>query len=193
MKIVGILLAAGAGTRFGGGKLVHPIPPDGLPMSLVAYRRLRSALDTVIVVVRSEDAAVQQIFEQEGASIARCLDAQAGMGRSLAAGVRATPDAEGWVIALGDMPRVDPQTVRRIADALEQGSSIAAPVHDGRRGHPVGFSARHRQALTDLLGDQGARTVVAAHAGEVTRVIVDDPGIHADIDTREDAEKLQAR
>ena len=114
MNIVGILLAAGAGSRFGGGKLAHPIPPDGLPLSLVAYRNLKSVLDTVIVVVRADDATVRSIFEDEGARLALCPDAREGMGRSLAAGIDAATDADGWVIALGDMPKVAPQTMARL-------------------------------------------------------------------------------
>ncbi|MFO1319616.1 MAG: nucleotidyltransferase family protein [Burkholderiales bacterium] len=190
MNIVGILLAAGAGSRFGGGKLAHPIPPDGLPLSLVAYRNLKSVLDTVIVVVRADDATVRSIFEDEGARLALCPDAREGMGRSLAAGIDAATDADGWVIALGDMPKVAPQTIRRVAAALEAGASIAAPVHEGRRGHPVGFSSAHRLALTGLRGDQGARNVLTTCADQIRPVPVEDPGIHTDIDTREDAARL---
>lgn len=190
MGIVGILLAAGAGSRFGGGKLVHPIPPDGVPLALVAYRRLASALDDVVVVYRAGDDAVRGVFEPEGVTLVACQDAREGMGRSLATGVAARPEANGWVVALGDMPSVDPATIRRIARALEDGASIAAPVHDGRRGHPVGFSSRHRTALLALHGDQGARSVIAGHADAVLTIAVDDAGIHADIDTREDAARL---
>ena len=68
--------------------------------------------------------------------------------------------------------------------------TIAAPVHEGRRGHPVGFSSAHRLALTGLRGDQGARNVLTTCADQIRPVPVEDPGIHTDIDTREDAARL---
>lgn len=188
---IGILMAAGQGTRFGGGKLVHPIPPLGLPMAIASYRHLKSAVEEVIVVVRPNDDAVHAAFAAEGVRPVIAERAADGMGFSLAAAVAAAPAAEGWIVALGDMPSIATDTIVRIADAVAAGASIAVPVHDGRRGHPVGFAARHGKALMALEGDAGARSVVAANRTEVVEVPVDDPGIHADIDTREEAARLR--
>lgn len=188
---IGVLLAAGSGSRFGGGKLVHPLPPHGLPMAVIAYRRLESALKDVIVVVRPGDEAVHEAFSREGVSLVVAERAAEGMGFSLAAAIAASPSAPGWVVALGDMPSVEPSTIRRVAEAIANGASIAVPRWDGRRGHPVGFSGRHRAALLALEGDAGARNVLAACRDEVVEVPVDDPGIHADIDTREEAARLR--
>jgi molybdenum cofactor cytidylyltransferase len=63
------------------------------------------------------------------------------------------------------------------------GASIAAPVPRGRRGHPVGFSAAHRDALMALSGDEGARALVAAAGVDLVRVDVDDQGVLRDVDT----------
>jgi len=188
---IGILMAAGRGTRFGGGKLVHPVPPHGLPMAIAAYRNLKSVVDNVIVVVRPDDEPVHAAFTAEGVTPVIALRASEGMGFSLAAAIAASPAGSGWIVALGDMPSIQPDTIARIADALVAGASIAVPVQDGRRGHPVGFAARHRDALLALEGDTGARGVVAAHRAEVVEVPVDDAGIHADIDTREEAARLR--
>lgn len=188
----GILMAAGSGSRFGGGKLVFPVPPDNTPMAIVAYRHLRAALPAITVVVRPADLPVHAAFATEGVTPVVCERAAEGMGFSLARAVAATPDAEGWVIALGDMPSLRPETIRAVAEAIANGASIAVPVHDGRRGHPVGFAAEHRTALEALEGDAGARTVLAAHRDRIVEIAVADPGIHADIDTREEAEKLLA-
>lgn len=185
-------MAAGSGSRFGGGKLVFPVPPDDLPMAVVAYRHLREALPQVTVVVRPSDPSVHSVFEAEGVTPVVCERAAEGMGFSLACAVAATPKAEGWVIALGDMPSLHPDTIRAVANAIANGASIAVPVHDGRRGHPVGFAAEHRKALEGLEGDAGARAVLAANRDRIVEIAVADPGIHADIDTREEAEKLRS-
>lgn len=105
------------------------------------------------------------------------------MGVTLACGVKAVPDADAWVIALADMPWVAPSTIAALVSALARGADIAAPVRCGRRGNPVGFAARHRDALMALSGDEGARALVAALGDRVTLVEVDDPGIARDVDT----------
>jgi molybdenum cofactor cytidylyltransferase len=91
---------------------------------------------------------------------------------------------QAWLVALGDMPYVDPATLRRLADTLAAGAGIAAPVMDGRRGNPVGFGAVHLDALLGLSGDTGARRLLQAFP--VTEVPVDDPGIFRDIDVPTD-------
>src|SRR5262249_55645237 len=103
--ITGILLAAGAGTRFGGRKLLHPLP-DGVPVGIAALRNLASAVASVVVVVRPGDHDLRTLLASEGASVVECKDAAQGMGHSLAAGVAESSTADGWVIALGDMPRI---------------------------------------------------------------------------------------
>jgi molybdenum cofactor cytidylyltransferase len=105
------------------------------------------------------------------------------MGASLACGVAATKDADGWVIALADMPWTAPATIGSVAVALADGSDIVAPSHRGERGHPVGFARRHCDALTALRGDAGAREIVAAHRDRLALIAVDDPGTVRDVDT----------
>ena len=110
--ICGVLLAAGSGSRFGGGKLAHPLPGSGVPLAIAAWRQLRAAVPQACVVVRAGDAAVLALFRAEGARIIECDDAASGMGRSLSCGVRANAYASGWLIALGDMPSLRSETIR---------------------------------------------------------------------------------
>jgi molybdenum cofactor cytidylyltransferase len=187
--ITGILLAAGAGTRFGGRKLLHPMP-DGVPVGLASLRNLISAVSSVVVVVRPGDDDLRALLASEGALVIECPDAERGMGHSLAAGVAQSSAADGWVIALGDMPRIRPATIKKIMGALEQGAGIVVPVFAGERGHPVAFDRRFRAKLLDLTGDAGARTIVQAHSSEVRRLDVDDPAVVQDVDTVEDAGRL---
>jgi molybdenum cofactor cytidylyltransferase len=187
--VVGVLLAAGRGTRFGGDKLRAAIPhaaldvPAGTPLGVASARRLVEALPDSIAVIRTGDSALRAMFETTGIAIVECANADDGMGASLACGVRARADANGWIVALADMPWIASATIIAIATALHAGADIVAPRYRGMRGHPVGFSRRHGAALRGLTGDAGARAIVAAHASRMTLLDVDDPGTVRDVDT----------
>lgn len=115
-----------------------------------------------------------------------------GMGDSIAAAVRATADASGWLVLPGDLPLVLPQTLRTIAAALvDHGCAVAMPVYQGARGHPVGFAPVCQQGLMALAGEQGAASVVRQQAqqGRVQLVDVDDAGTVTDVDTVQDLER----
>jgi molybdenum cofactor cytidylyltransferase len=188
--IVGILLAAGRGTRFGGDKLLARLGSAadvaGECVGATACRHLLAVLPRVIAVVRPDAAALAAALGAAGAQIVRCADADDGMGASLACGVRATKDAPGWVVALADMPWIEPSTIARVAAAVAEGAVVAAPFHRGARGHPVGFSAACYAALAALTGDAGAKSVVAADCDSLARIDVDDAGTLRDIDTPAD-------
>ena len=181
----GILLAAGAARRFGSNKLLHPLEGD-VPMALAALANLRSGVAHVIAVVRPGAAELENRLSEAGATVIECANADEGMGASLAAGVKATGDVAGWIVALADMPYIRPETIRRIAASLAEGAAIAAPAYRGERGHPVGLSARFRARLETLRGDEGARSVIRENAALVTLISVDDPGVCRDIDTPDD-------
>jgi molybdenum cofactor cytidylyltransferase len=180
--IAGILLAAGQATRFGSHKLLHPLA-DGTPLVITALRTLRHGVDEIITVTRPDDAALIQLLQKEQVRLITCPNAARGMGASLACGVRATPAASGWVIALGDMPDVPPQVIAAVAEHLRNGGGIVAPTHQGRRGHPVGFSREFIGELSQLDGDAGARHVIAAHEDQLSLLPCSEPGILRDIDT----------
>lgn len=108
-----------------------------------------------------------------------------GMGDSIAAAVRATSDATGWLILPGDLPLVRAATLRAVAQALTGATRAAQPHYLGERGHPVGFAASCGEELMALSGNQGAAPVLRAlrEAGGVADIEVDDVGIVTDIDT----------
>ena len=182
MRIIGILLAAGSGSRFGGDKLRATLE-DGTAIGVRAARSLRAALPQTIAVVRPQDSGLARLLAEAGAEVTFCPEAHLGMGASLAHAVRACADADGWIVALADMPLIRPQTIVRIAQALEAGAVIAAPVYRGQRGHPVGFAAELGERLAALTGDAGAREIVRDEQSRVALIEVDDPGVLADIDT----------
>lgn len=181
--IVGILLAAGSGTRFGSHKLLHPLP-DGTPMAVAALRNLAQGVDEVIVVVRPGDTDLMKLLAREKVQVLPCANADQGMGASLACGVRAAPDAAGWIIALADMPFVPGDIVCTLAARLKAGDAIVAPAYLGQRGHPVGFGHAFYPALGALSGDQGARHILKQHTDRLTLVPSTNPGVLHDIDTQ---------
>lgn len=183
--ITGILLAAGAGTRFGGDKLLAPLR-CGTPIGIKSARNLLSAVDHGIAVVRPDDQRLAKLLKKEGFQVAYCPNANTGMGASLAFGVNAAQNSRGWLIALADMPFIRHDTIHSIATLLRAGAPIAAPQHQDRHGHPVGFASEFFCDLTQLSGDRGAHPILTNHAERIVSFNCEDPGIFADIDTRSD-------
>jgi molybdenum cofactor cytidylyltransferase len=183
----GILLAAGYGSRFDPSGLQNKLLatlPDGTPVVYQSARRLLSAVAHVTAVVRPGSEKLAEVLNEAGCDVIFAIDAERGMGATLAAGVRATRDATAWLVALGDMPWIEPATVEAVARSLDAGASIVAPFYQGQRGHPAGFGIQHLERLSTLDGDAGARALFAME--RVTRVDVDDPNILRDIDVPAD-------
>lgn len=185
LNIVGILLAGGTGSRFGGQKLLHPLD-DGVAIAAHAARNMLAALPTVIAVVRWGDFPLYDILEQEGCEVKMSEAALRGMGASLADGIAHAKHADGWIVALADMPRISPDSIRAVSAALQEGAVIAAPRYHGERGHPVGFSASLRDELAQLDGDTGARRILERHPEQLRVIDCPDPGVLFDIDRKAD-------
>jgi molybdenum cofactor cytidylyltransferase len=184
-RVVGILLAAGRSTRFGSNKLCHRLA-DGTPLALRSALNLRAGVGAVLAVVRRHDHELQAALAAAGIDWMPCAAADAGMAATIACGVGATAGARGWLIALADMPYIRPATSAAVAAAIRAGAPLAAPFHLGRRGHPVGFGAALGDELCALQGDEGARSLIQRHAGELQRIDCDDAGVLADIDVPAD-------
>jgi len=188
-----VVLAAGRSQRFGAGrhKLAQPLGASSV-LAQTLSRAIASHLRTVVVttaafvdVARSSVAARDVVVLPDAGSDG---NASLGMGTSIAAGVRASPDSEGWLVLPGDMPLVQPTTLLAVARALDH-HAVAYAQHGGRRGHPVGFAAELYPELTELSGDEGARRIIARYPAFA--VDLDDPGILVDIDTEDDLDALR--
>src|SRR5688572_22591495 len=143
-------------------------------------------LDRVVAVVRPGSDALSQALQKEGCEIVVCENAAEGMGASLACAARAVaqlfPEADGYLIALADMPFLRRTTIAAVRDALDAGAPIAAPYFRARRGHPVAMSRKFLEALLALKGDEGAKQILAANAQAIVKIPVGDPGAFRDID-----------
>ena len=111
-----------------------------------------------------------------------------GMGDSIRAAVKATPQAYGWLVLPGDLPLIQPATLRLVAIALAF-HEVVLPRYQGERGHPVGFSASCGPALMALRGDKGAAGLLRERP--VHALVVGDAGCVTDIDTVDDLERAR--
>jgi molybdenum cofactor cytidylyltransferase len=179
-QVRALLLCGGKSTRFGADKLLANL--DGQPLVAHSVRHLLAGAGNALAVIPPNSKALRHALDDAGCDILESPDCLRGMGASLAAGVKAMGDASAWVVALGDMPFVKPLTIATIVDKLEKGATIAAPMYQGIRGHPVGFSSRLKNELLALDGDEGAKRVLAAHRNDVQVILVTDPGVGADVD-----------
>lgn len=187
-RVVGVVLAAGRGRRFGAQKLVAPLA--GVPIVRRAVGRMAAEVDEVVVVVAPDDAAVREAIAPLGVRVVENAEAGEGLGASIRAGVRAVRErAAAVVIALGDQPGLPAGVVVALRDAYlgaPRGSVVVvAPRYRGARGHPVLFGAAAFDELLSLAGDVGARSVLEREPSRVCWVDVDaDPP--ADVDTPDD-------
>lgn len=145
----------------GQNKLLLPYGGSTVVGSTVDALR-RSGLEVTVVTGRDADDVERAV------SPSRCVhnpEFAAGLGTSIACGVRHAPEGA-VLIALGDMPGLRPEVVRRLVESLHDDDAIVAPVYESdpdRHGHPVLFGASYRDALCSLVGDRGAGSIIAAH------------------------------
>lgn len=194
--IAAIVLAAGSSRRFGADKLLHPLGHEAMPLAACSLLPWLQSFNQVTVVVRSDSERLQDVVAQAlGAERAArihwqtCPDSDLGMSASLVEGVSAHLQAAGWLIGLADMPAVPAEVIAEVGSAIAGGALLAAPYFQGKRGHPVGFSAHYLEDLLELEGDTGARQILVRDAEWLHPVKTDDPGVLFDIDSPEDLKR----
>ena len=171
----GLVLAAGAGTRYGQPKA--PVVIDGERLVDRAVRVLREAGCFPIAVVLGA-----WIGDVPGAVVVENPDWESGMGSSLRHGLQwaRDTDAQSVVVTLVDLPGLTPQAVARIAD---HSGELVSATFDGQRGHPVKFGRDHWDALiTGAAGDAGAREYLRSR-DDLVLVEISDLADGQDLDT----------
>lgn len=193
LQPVVVVLAAGKGSRFEGTehKLAQPLG-DATVLGETLSHALASSLPVVVVTTEPlADAARRSVAARDVVvlpEVGTAGQTSLGMGYSIAAGVGARPDASGWVILPGDMPMVQPSTIRAVAGELDQHPVVYAQ-YKGRRGHPVAFAAELYSELATLSGDEGARRLIARYPA--LGLEIDDQGVLLDVDTQADLERAR--
>ncbi|KKB86681.1 hypothetical protein VW29_00855 [Devosia limi DSM 17137] len=183
--MAGVLLASGLSRRFGASKLVAEL--GGRPLAFWAIDCLASVplAERSMVHGPHTDTELLDYARHTGLALVENADAALGMGGSIAAGFGAVNGVSHAFLALADMPFVRPDDYRALASALEQApeKSIAAPLFEGRRGHPVLFARQHFPALRLLQGDKGGGAIIRANGPALAQVRSRNRGVLIDIDT----------
>ncbi len=184
--VAAIVLAAGQGSRFrqvaGADQdklLALCVGRDGVERAVLEHvlLGLPQGLGVRLLVTTADRVEVIRLAQAYECRV--LLIESTGMGDSLAAAVAATADRAGWLVLLGDMPFILPETVVRVVEGIE-GDGICVPVFQGEYGHPVGFGRSFGPALMRLSGDRGAKPLFAG--GNVRELSVEDRGVLLDVD-----------
>ena len=183
-----VVLAAGSGSRFGGGKLLAAWDAGVLLEGALAAAFAAPVRSVTVVIGADADAVAAAALAFDPRTIVvHAPDYAEGMGASLRTGIASLPtDADGVFVFLGDMPRVPAQVLPRMAQALVDGALAAAPVWRGQRGNPVLIDRTLFPQLLALTGDAGARGVLQSLGDRLALVESPDDGVLFDVDERGD-------
>jgi molybdenum cofactor cytidylyltransferase len=179
-----ILLAAGQSKRMGKPKLLMPFGQSTI-IEQAVDNLLGSAADEVIVVLGNRASAVRRLIADRPVKLVINPDYEQGMSTSIVAGLKlADRRTKAVMLALGDQPLIDSQTINRlIVGFRSHDKGIAIPTYQGDRGHPVIFHTKYKGPLLALKGDVGAKQIIKDNPGDILEVAVDCEGIKIDIDT----------
>ena len=184
-RIAALLLAAGRSSRMGSNKMLEKI--DGTSMvARTAQRLLSSHARPVIAVLGNAADAVDAALGRLPIERVRNPAFADGLSTSVKCGVAAlSPEIDGVVVCLGDMPLITGRDIDRLIAAFNplEGRAIIVPTRRGKRGNPVLWASRFLPEMAALAGDVGARQLIAEHAELVYEVEMDSDGVLTDIDT----------
>lgn len=193
-RVAAIVLAAGQSSRMGSNKLLADV--NGQPMIRRSVAAMRQAADLTVVVTGRDAEAIATALDGLPVTLVHNAQFAAGLSTSLRAGIAALPpDTDVAVIALGDMPLVGPDVVRRLIAAYSPAEhrSICVPVFKGERGNPVLWGRQHFEALKGMSGDRGARVLFDQLIDEIVDVEMADEAVLLDADTPEALESLRGK
>lgn len=188
-QVAGLVMAAGLSSRMAPLNKLLVTDGEGVAMvARVAEKVLASGVTPVLVVTGHDRERVQAALAGRPVIFVHAEDHAQGLSASLKAGLAALPpEAEGVLVALGDMPLVEPAVIARLLAAFdpEEGRAIVQPSFGGRPGNPMLWGREFLPEMMRLTGDAGARSLVAKHADRLAEVEVADDGVLRDFDTAE--------
>jgi molybdenum cofactor cytidylyltransferase len=184
--ISAILLAAGESNRMGQPKQLMPFDQSTIVEGAID-NLLNSAVSEIIVVLGYRYEEILKTIAGKPVKIAINPDYRQGISASIIAGLKQVDKrARAVLIALGDQPFVDSQTISSLVEAfITDNRGIIIPVYQGRRGNPVIFAIKYKGELLNLKGDIGGREIIKRHPDDVLEVAVNCEGVLIDIDTME--------
>jgi molybdenum cofactor cytidylyltransferase len=190
LTVGGLVLAAGASSRFDGGpKQLASL--DGRPLlEHVLIAMAAAPLDRVVVVLGAHADAVSERVPLHGAEAVVCADWAAGLAASLQAGVAALDDCEAVAVALGDQPRISSQAVARVVSQRGRDELAVRATYGGVPGHPVLLERTLLSRVDSLRGESGARDLL--HGVPIREVACDGLGSPDDVDTPAELQALSS-
>ncbi|MEM7445383.1 MAG: molybdopterin-binding/glycosyltransferase family 2 protein [Pseudomonadota bacterium] len=185
-KIAALVLAAGQSRRMGArNKLLAKV--DATPMVVSAVDAASASKASEVVVVTGHEAEdIEDVLRGRGVRFVHNPDFADGLSTSLQAGLSALgDDVDGFIVLLGDMPRISAATVDRLIDAFNplKGRAIVVPTYQGKRGNPVLWGRQFLGEMRAIAGDVGARHLIGQHADVMAEIEIDDDSVLLDIDT----------
>jgi molybdenum cofactor cytidylyltransferase len=187
--IGGLVLAAGAATRFGSAKQLADL--DGRPLLEHAIRAMTvSPVGRVVVVLGSGAEEVLASVDMHAADALVCRRWAEGQAASLACGLGELSGCDAVVVTLGDQPFVSPDAIRRVIAERGRGAAAVRATYNGEPGHPVLLERRLFERLRDVTGDHGARNLLISM--RTREVPCDDLGGGQDVDTPAQLDALRA-
>jgi len=188
--ICAVVLAAGLSRRMGVQKLLLPFGGKTVVAHIVD-QILASAVDKVHVVVGHEGRRVSRELSDRSVSVVTNPDYKSGMLSSVRCGLTALgQECRAVLVALGDQPSVTSKLIDRMVQSFAATQKqILVPFYDGRRGHPVLFSANYRDEILTHYDDVGLRGLLQAHPDEVFELSVSSSAVLSDMDCPEDYQR----
>ncbi|MBL7188663.1 MAG: molybdenum cofactor cytidylyltransferase [Phycisphaerae bacterium] len=188
--ICAVVLAAGLSRRMGAQKLLLPFGGKTVVAHIVD-QIIGSAVDKVHVVVGHEGRRVSWELSDRPVSVVTNPDYKSGMLSSVRCGLTAlSPECRAVLVALGDQPSVTSELIDRMVQSFAATQKqILVPLYDGRRGHPVLFSANYRDEILTQYDDMGLRGLLRAHPEEVFELSVSSSAVLSDMDCPEDYQR----
>lgn len=192
LPVAAVVLAAGQGSRMGGGKLLLPLG-DATVIERTVQSLLFASVKDLVVVVGVYGFAIERTLHKFPIRFAVNPDPSSDMAESIRCGLKVLnpSEIEAFLILPADMPLVSPETVSAlIKSLLGSDKSIVVPVFRNRRGHPVIFRAGLYERVLNFHSPQGIRPLVHGDPSQVLLVEVEDEGVVADLDNWDDYRRL---
>ena len=188
--ICAIVLAAGRSRRMGVQKLLLPFGSKTV-IGHIVDQLTESSVDEVYVVVGCQGKQVSEELSDKPVSIVNNPNYKSGMLSSVRCGLNTLPEqCTSVLVALGDQPSVTTELIDQLLqnfDSTER--QILVPLYDGRRGHPIIFSAIYRDEILTNYDSVGLRGLMYAHKKDICELSVKSSGVLSDMDCPQDYQR----
>ena len=189
MRIGCVVLAAGAGSRFGGNKLAAPV--NGNPIIEYILDNLPARLFHRVVVVTA-DQSVIDATQRHGFELALNDRPELGVSRSIRMGLELMSKTDACMFCVADQPLLKQETLAGMLEDYERGTILMVS-HDDQSGNPVIYPASLYGELKSLEGKESGKTVACRHEDLLRLYHIADAYQLMDIDTREDLQAVESR